>query len=305
MKDIYNNFLGTSSQVDVIRKFINTTITTNRDFHFLVDWEKVEKQIKKYKLELSLFDTLIRSKDFNEELLNLLKKYPKAIEAVPILLALSEKDSNLALVKDFLNWDFEEFNLDFNNFSLKEDAAKIITLFEESGLKYFFQNMSAKSIIDYATGVKVGMDTNARKNRSGKVMERLLVDKIKRDSPDYEVYLQKQFKSFKDKFSVPDELLERRADFILLRADTWVNIEVNFYNTAGSKPEEIVGSYISRQSYIKKAGGHFIWITDGIAWKEKKANKQTELKNAFDKMDYVLNLYFVKNGLLKEILDSL
>ena len=305
MKDIYNDFLGTSSQADVINKFIDTAVTTNRDFRFLVDWKKIEKQIEKYKLELSLFDTLIKSKDFDKELLHLLGKYPKTAEAVPILLALSEKDSNLTLVKDFLNWDFEEFNLNFKKFSLKRDMAKIVMLFEESGLKYFFQNMSAKSILDYATGVKVGMDTNARKNRSGNIMEKLLKDKIKRDSPDYEVYPQKKFKYFKDKFYVPDELLERKADFILSKAGTWINIEVNFYNTPGSKPGEIVGAYISRQRYIKKAGGHFIWITDGVAWKEKNANKQTELKNAFDKMDYVLNLHFVKNGLLKRILNLL
>jgi type II restriction enzyme len=115
MNSTYNKFFK-SSKEDIVNKFMETAMTTNRDFHFLVNWKKVEKQIKKYKLELSLFDTLIKSNDFEEELKQILKKYPQAIKAVPVLLALSDKDSNLVLVKNFAQWDFNEFSFNFNKF---------------------------------------------------------------------------------------------------------------------------------------------------------------------------------------------
>jgi type II restriction enzyme len=73
---------------------------------------------------------------------------------------------------------------------------------------------------------------------------------------------------------------------------------VNFYNVSGSKPQEIIDSYIERQKELKEYGHEFLFITDGPAWKKQKS----QLTKAFENMDYVLNAYFVSLGILEEII---
>ncbi len=312
MDKIFYRHFKVHNITEIENIFVKTAITTNRDFRFFVDWDKIKKIIDKHKLEIALFDTLIKSKNFDKDLKNLLNKYPKAVEVVPMLLALSEKDRSLVLVDDFLNWNFTEhtYNFDANKFDPKKDLQRVVNFFDKTGLKKFFIEMSCKSILDYAIGVEVGMDTNARKNRSGTVMEKLLTEVIKSYNLNYSIYTQKKFKTLKGILGTEfDTLSNRKADFILVKNGSdkkiWINIEVNFYNTSGSKPEEIVDAYINRQNEIKKKGGRFIWISDGAAWKAKNNKQQNQIKKAFENLDYVLNLHFVKDGLLKEILASL
>jgi len=73
---------------------------------------------------------------------------------------------------------------------------------------------------------------------------------------------------------------------------------VNFYNVSGSKPQEIIDSYIERQKELKEYGYEFSLITDGPAWKKQKS----QLTKAFENIDYVLNTYFVRLGILEEII---
>ncbi len=302
-----------NSVEDLVKYFQETLTVTNRDFKFLTDWKKIEKVIKKYRFEIALFDVLIKSKNFDNELRQLLLKYPDVIKVLPLLLALSNKDSEeLVLVEDFLNWNFAEFHFNFRKFNgSKEQLDKAVRLFEKTGLKNFFLNLSSKSILDYAIGVQVGLDTNARKNRSGHIMEKLIEDRILsyKDSGEisFEVFTQKKFKFLKDKgISCPNELSARKADFLLIKNKNWANIEVNFYNTSGSKPEEIVNAYTERQRYIKNSGGHFILITDGLGWRKKsKDNVQNQVKVAFKELDYIMNLHFVKEGYLLKVLKHL
>jgi type II restriction enzyme len=77
-----------------------------------------------------------------------------------------------------------------------------------------------------------------------------------------------------------------------------INIEVNFFSGSGSKPQEIVDSYIERQNELRENGFEFIWITDGIGWREQK----NQIEKGFVKIDYLLNLHFVRIGLLEEFL---
>jgi len=298
---------------ELVQYFQDTLTTTNRDFKFLTDWKKIEKAIKKYKFEIAMFDILIKNENFDDELKKLLSKYPDAIKVLPLLLALSKKDSKeLVLVEDFLNWNFTEFHFNFLEFSASaEDLNKAVQLFEKTGLKSFFLSLSAKSILDYVIGVQVGLDTNARKNRSGHIMEKLIEEEIssykKSGEIAFEVFTQKKFKFLKDKSILyPGALSEREADFLLLKGKKWINIEVNFYNTSGSKPEEIVNAYTERQRYIKESGGHFILITDGLGWSKKtKENVQNQVKVAFKELDYIMNLHFVKSGYLLKVLKYL
>ena len=305
MASFYGKRLGTGSLEETIERFHETIIDTNRSYNFFVNWEKVEQHVDKYKIEISILDSLIGSRNFNKDLENILKKYPEVLPVIPILIAV--RDARLKVIRDFSDADTDIMEYNFTERKLSELEIKVlIEFFEKTGLKNFFENLSTKSIRDYVTGVEVGMDTHARKNRSGDSMELVIkpfIEKInlKHDNR-YIILFQKNFNYLQKNFGikVSASIRNRKADFILINADKdrVVNIEVNFYSGTGSKPQEIVDSYIDRQEELKENGFEFIWITDGYGWKGQK----NQIEKGFRKVNYLLNLHFVRKGLLEDIL---
>jgi len=219
---------------------------------------------------------------------------------------LAIRDKQFKVVKDFIDDNSDTITYDLRKRKLSsKDIEASIKFFEKTGLKRFFLEMSSKSIRDYATGVEVGMDTNARKNRSGSAMEMVLKpiieDIIAKQKSSYTILFQKQFKYLEDNFNlkVNSSIRNRKADFIIVKDKCKViNIEVNFFSGSGSKPQEIVDSYIERQNELRENDFQFIWITDGIGWTEQK----NQIGKGFVKIDYLLNLHFVRMGLLEEFL---
>jgi type II restriction enzyme len=305
MASFYGKRLGTGSLEETIERFHETIIDTNRSYNFFVNWEKVEQHVDKYKIEISILDSLIGSRNFNKDLENILKKYPEVLPVIPILIAV--RDARLKVIRDFSDADTDIMEYNFTERKLSElEIRVLIEFFEKTGLKNFFENLSTKSIRDYVTGVEVGMDTHARKNRSGDSMELVIkpfIEKInlKHDNR-YIILFQKNFNYLQKNFGikVSASIRNRKADFILINADKdrVVNIEVNFYSGTGSKPQEIVDSYINRQEELKENGFEFIWITDGYGWKGQK----NQIEKGFRKVNYLLNLHFVRKGLLEDIL---
>lgn len=305
MASFYGKRLGTGSLEETIERFHETIIDTNRSYNFFVNWEKVEQHVDKYKIELSILDALIGSRNFNKDLENIFKKYPEVLPVIPILIAV--RDARLKVIRDFSDADTDIMEYNFTERKLSELEIKVlIEFFEKTGLKNFFENLSTKSIRDYVTGVEVGMDTHARKNRSGDSMELVIKPFIERinlkHDNRYIILFQKNFNYLQKNFGikVSASIRNRKADFILINADKdrVVNIEVNFYSGTGSKPQEIVDSYINRQEELKENGFEFIWITDGYGWKGQK----NQIEKGFRKVNYLLNLHFVRKGLLEDIL---
>ena len=179
----------------------------------------------------------------------------------------------------------------------------IINFVKRSGIAELFR--SIKVLNDYLWGVEVGLDSNARKNRSGNFMEKIVSDslvEIGRAIKDLEIFPKSSFGNLKAKHNIriPRGLQERTPDFSLNKNGKLVSIEVNFYQGQGSKPQEIVDAYLNRQMELKDAGWNFIWITDGGGW----IRGQNQIFKAIEQMDFVLNLSFVKRGFLKYIIDN-
>lgn len=305
METFYGKRLGTGNLEETIERFHETIVDTNRGYNFFVDWEKVERHVNKYKIELSILDSLIGSCNFNNDLENILKKYPEVLPVIPILIAV--RDAHLKVIRDFSDADTDIMEYNFTERKLYEQEIKVlIEFFDKTGLKNFFEKLSTKSIRDYVTGVEVGMDTHARKNRSGDSMELVIKPFIERinlkHGNRYIILFQKKFHYLEKKFGikVSAAIRNRKADFILMNTDKGrvVNIEVNFYSDTGSKPQEIVDSYINRQKELKENGFEFVWITDGYGWKGQK----NQIEKGFRKVNYLLNLHFVRKGLLEDIL---
>jgi type II restriction enzyme len=299
---LYYDHFQKKSFDEVVAFFHETIIDTNRGFKFFVDWNKIKEHVSRYKIELNILNTLIGSKTFDKDLCTILTKYPEVLPVIPILVAV--RDQKLKVIRDFMDnqQDYAEF--DFTERNLKEnDLKSFVEFFEKTGLKNFFETLSSKSIQDYVTGIEVGMDTHARKNRSGDAMElaiKPIVDQIiQKHSDNFLCLFQQKFKKLSGYgVRVPTPLEERKADFLIVKNSAKViNIEVNFYSGTGSKPQEIVDSYINRQKELEEYGLNFIWITDGYGWRGQK----NQIAKGFMMVHYLLNLHFCRKGLLEKI----
>ncbi len=298
----YLTFFRLKNEEEILKKFKETLIDTNRSFNFFVNWEKVKNNVERFKVELNILNSLIGTKNFNNEFKNIVIKYPEILPVIPMLLAVREV--KLKVIKDFIDANSDIFVFDFKPRKLKEDEViELLNFFERTGLKNFFENLANKSLIDYLTGIEVGLDTHARKNRSGDAMEIVLKPYLEQINnkmdKKYKILFQKKFKELKKfGYTVTSSIINRKADFILFNKQEVINIEVNFYSGTGSKPQEIVNSYINRQDELFKNNFKFIWITDGEGWK----GQINQIKYGFERINYLLNLHFVKKGFLEYIL---
>lgn len=146
------------------------------------------------------------------------------------------------------------------------------------------QSKQIKNLVDYVFGVEVGLDTNARKNRGGHLMENLIARIFESNGIKYsqEVYY--------DEFPEIAKALgadKKRFDFVIRTKKKTYLIETNFYSGGGSKLNEVARSYSDLAPKINSVPGfEFVWITDGIGW-NYASNK---LEEAFAHIPSVYNL---------------
>lgn len=295
---LHKKYLKVDTIEDVVKKFQDTLLESNMTFSYFCDWVKIKNNVEKYRYEINTLNYLASAADIKSKLKEILTKNPETLKVIPLIIAVRNMD--LAIIKDpekpletLTKYDFSKKSL--TGAELKD----IVSFCEDAGIVALFQELKIKNLRDYLLGVETGLDTNARKNRSGFAMETLvspILDKIK----GIKVYSQKTFGKLADNLdiSVYDGLKPRKFDYAVKTTGGWFNIEVNFYSGQGSKPQEIVDSYINRNNELKQAKWQFIWITDGMGWK----SGVNQLSKAFKEMDYVLNISFAKSGMLQEIL---
>lgn len=274
------------------KAFFDNLIDTNKTYNYFVDWDKVRKNVKKYLKEIALLNSLIRVPAEEREvfLKNLIREIPKILEVIPLLIAERLKDGKLNIL-DFNKLDV--FSIDFTpNEITEEKIENIVTLCRETGILDLFSEI--KDIYDYLFGVEVGLDSNARKNRSGDIFENICFDYLKKL-----IQTEVSEKNFKVDRSV--QLIKGKVhDIIIYKEEKPILIiECNFYNTSGSKPFAIAESYIELEKIANERGIDFLWITDGPAWLEMK-DKMTE---CMEKMNWILN--FKMLNLITKILEDI
>lgn len=295
--------------------FVNNLLETNRGFDFYVNWDKT-KAYKDYEVELNAMGVLIRADNIKEKFYNLVEKLPTVIATFPLLFALSKKEraevwkgkNLLSVVGDEIG-NYENLKFSFEVEKLKQGLSKeeieeYYHFFERIGLKNLCENLAEKSLIDYVIGVLVGLDSNGRKNRGGTAFEDACEPVIKKICEKYNVMVlsQKQFKKLKEfGFNVSEDIANRKADFILIKDNKALNIEVDYFFRGGSKPEEIIDSYINRQHDLDKLNMGFVLLTDGLCWDNKAKN---QLQKGFRNINYLMNFYLAKNGMLEEVVKT-
>ena len=206
---------------------------------------------------------------------------------------------NESLEQDALEFDF----IEKQNYT-KDELEKYYNFFLKLGLKHLFQNLLEKSVVDYVIGILVGLDSNGRKNRGGKAFELACEPIIKNICEKYNITLliQKQFSYLINEYNleIDENLANRKADFILIKDNIFMNVEANFYFDSGSKPEEIIDSYSNRNTELKNNNIKFIYLTDGIGcWGNTDKN---QLAKGFRTIDYIINYHMLKEKYFEDII---
>lgn len=267
---------------------------------YFVNWKKVLQNIEPIEKELNLLNYLIGKKNLHKETTDLLLKYPEAIKAIPLLLAI--RDDSLDVLIDTRNFIYREFNFSKKSYS-KDEIKTFADFILKSGLGELLQDKKIKNLVDYATGVEVGLDSNGRKNRGGTLMENLVEEFVRDTTEEFNIEYMPQAtaKKIKDKWNIEITVdkSSRIIDFAINKHGKLYFIEVNFYGGGGSKLKSTATEYIRMNEYWNNQGIEFIWITDGAGWK----STLKPLREYFDKADYLLNLEMLRNGILKRILE--
>ena len=301
MADIsfYKKHLNLSSVDEICKALSDTLIETNYTYDFFVNWSKVSKNRDTFKYEVALLKSLKNSTNPVDDLTNLLTKYPEVIKVIPILLAcrdgLIKVLNSIETGLQYKSFDFSKRNCD------AKEIDDIVHFTKYTGLLDMLCKMD--SATDYLLGVEVGLDTNARKNRSGLFLEKMVTETLRELSDrnsDLVFVEQKSFGYIENKHNVkiPTPLRDRKFDYVVINKGKATNIEVNFYSGTGSKPSEIVSSYTDRNRVLASAGWNFVWLTDGMGWKKMHRPLRVGVEN----MAYVINAHLLRKGLLEEII---
>lgn len=266
------------------------------DYGYYVDFEKVYRHLDNIKIELNILNSLIGSKNIEQDFKNIIVKYPETLECVPILLAVR---ANEIYVKDEIN----EYLFKFNK--MVYAVEDYIRFMRESGLFELLEHHIINNLYDYVLGVEVGLDSNGRKNRGGHLMENLVESYIKKAGYEKGLnYFKEMYLSdIEEKWNVDlsamsgNNVSSKRFDFVIKTDNQIYVIETNFYggNGGGSKLNETARSYKMLAEESKLVNGvTFIWITDGTAWKSARRN----LEETFNTLDTMYNINDLDNDIL-------
>ena len=291
----YEN-MGILSENAAFEHMMSSLKDTIRTYDFFVAWGKVLGNVNKIEVALNILNTLIGKEDTEATFRALIKDYPEVVPVIPFLIAVRGTSIKIADIGGDIEYSFSKRK----EYS-EEEVNKIVYFAKECGLLKMLADKSIKNLVDYSIGVEVGLDTNARKNRSGTAMENLTEVYVKAicDKHGYRYIAQATANKIKQEFGkdVKTDKADRHFDFAVDTGDMLYLMEVNYYGSGGSKLKSVSGEFSSLFDLVKNENTGFIWITDGEGWLTAKR----PLRETFDHTDYVMNINMIEQGLLEEI----
>lgn len=262
------------SRIDFL-KFMSQLLETNADLAFYTDFGKCYENVRKISMKLNQLNYLVGKTDVSLAVRELWEENPRVFEVLGILIAARDKDGKKAINatgKSQLITDYFK------------SPDGVIEFIQGTGLEDVFRNKHINNLLDYVFGVEVGLDTNARKNRSGHIMEERV------DNLLSEAGIVHEAEVYSTALPGINEALGediKRFDFIIPTKQKVYLMEVNFYSAGGSKLNEVARSYTELAPKINNVPGYeFVWITDGIGWNSAKG----KLEEAFYAIPNVYNL---------------
>ena len=270
------------------------------DYCYYVDFDKVNKNVDDIKVELNILNSLVGSKNIEKDFEDIITKYPETLICIPLLLAVRSNEISVTDTDGEYIFSFKKQNYSIEDYKMFMRKTKLFDLLE---------NHIVSNLVDYATGVETGLDSNGRKNRGGHLMENLVEDYIKKagfiKGQNYfkEMYIHEIENKWKIDLSAISNQgkMEKRFDFVIKTDKQVYVIETNFYSSGGSKLNETARSYKTlAQEVATIEGVTFIWFTDGCGWNSAKHN----LEETFDILDTIYNINDLENGIMKLLLNK-
>lgn len=254
--------------------FLSQLKETNATLGFFTDFSKAYSNVANIAVKLNQLNFLLGKDNLRAAVELIDNENPKAFEVLDVLVAVRKKDKRLVLNEKQQPVLLESY---FN------DVESICAYIDGTGLGEVFSSKKITNLVDYVFGVEVGLDTNARKNRSGKLMAEAVAKVFDEAGVAYEEEVNST--SFNDLTGLGKDL--KRFDFVIRKKDKIFLIETNFYNEGGSKPNEVARAYSDIAPKINANKKYeFVWITDGQGWLSAK----NKLEEAYGIIPRVYNL---------------
>lgn len=133
------------------------------NYKYYIDFETIYKNAEEHKIELNMMNSLIGSKTIENDFEKLVIKYPEVIKCIPTLLAVRQYE--IIVLDDEGN----KLEYNFKNLNYSIDQYKVFM--RETGLFSLLEKHLVNNLYDYVLGVESGLNSNARKNRGGHLME--------------------------------------------------------------------------------------------------------------------------------------
>lgn len=267
--------------------FLSQLQETNQSLDFFCDFEKISQNVENIKLSLCMLNSLMGAQDMRKAVETIWNRDKTAFNVMDILIAVRSGGK-----KKVINSLGECIVLD----TLFSSVDGVMEYLDNTGLTEIFQQQKIKDLVDYVFGIETGLDSNARKNRSGHVMEGMVARFFDKSGIKYR---QEVYSSEWPEISgvLGDD--EKRFDFVIESSGKTYLIEVNFYSGGGSKLNEVARSYSEIAPKINSVPGfEFVWITDGIGWKSAK----NKLQEAYNIIPSIYNLTNITDFFNKIIL---
>ncbi len=266
-------------------------------YDYYIDFDKVVRNVEEIKVELNILNSLIGSKNIEEEFEKIVGKYPETLQCVPLLLAVRGCEIYAQDEEGAFLYNFKKMNYSVEQYKV---------FMRKTGLFDMIANHLINNLVDYALGIETGLDSNGRKNRGGHQMEDLVEKYIVAAGfeKDVSYFKEMYIKDIETKWGLElsslssDGKSTKRFDFVVKTEDMVYGIETNFYTGGGSKLNETARSYELLSQHADAIDGFtFVWFTDGIGWKSARGN----LRETFEVMDTIYSIDDMENGIMEKI----
>lgn len=267
------------------------------NYEYYIDFAKVHRNVDSIKVELNILNALIGSKDIENEFMQIVSKYPETLKCIPLLLAVRANEIYAIDGDGEFSYNFKKMNYSPEQYTV---------FMRKTGLFDLMEKHIIYSLVDYATGVETGLDSNGRKNRGGHLMEDLVESFIIKagyvKSQNYfkEMYIHEITEKWGIDLSAISNQgkAEKRFDFVIKTENMIYGIETNFYASGGSKLNETARSYKQIAQEVDTIDGFtFVWFTDGKGWHSAKRN----LEETFDVLDTVYSIDELERGIIRNL----
>lgn len=257
-------------------------------YGYYVDFQKVVANAERHRAELHLLNALIGTDDIETRFRELVTRFPSVICAVPILLAVRERE---IYARD------DETGGRYRFDGVRQSLDEYCVFMRKTGLFDLISRRLVNNLYDYVLGVETGLDSNGRKNRGGHQMEDLVETYLA--AAGVEPYKEMYAREIRARWGVDVSALtntgkaEKRFDFVVRAPSCVYAIETNFYSGGGSKLNETARSYKMLALEAREIPAFkFVWFTDGAGWRSAREN----LRETFDVLPTLYNISELEAG---------